>query len=625
MDAPHKEAPYKETRDWLSAPFRQARFWQPQIKVRETPEGVIYLEQQDPLPPYPDRITEVLLRQAEETPQRVFLAERDEAGDWRRLSYGEAVEQMRRLGQYLLDCNLSVERPLAILSGNSIDHALLGLAAVHVGIAYAAISPAYSLVSKDFARLKDVFASINPGMVFASDAESFGAAIDAVAGPDTRRLFAKHAPMGLQSFAHALASEPSDAVERAYSAVTPDTIAKFLFTSGSTGTPKAVINTHRMISSNQIMVRETFAYFKQEPPILLDWAPWHHTAGGNKLFYMTMFNGGTLYIDDGRPTPHDVLKTVRNLREVAPTWYFNVPKGFEALIPHLEEDEALRTNFFRDVKMLWYAGAGMAQHTWEALERLAVRATGNRILIGTGLGATETAPATLMCTWPQDRAGNVGLPCNGVTLKLVPMEGKYDARVKGANITPGYWHAPELTKAAFDEEGFYRFGDALKFAEPGKPEAGFVFDGRTAENFKLDTGTWVATGALRTAFVDHFGDIVRDVAITGADRPYLGALVFPDIPSLRALAGDEEGREEPAVVFGHPRVREKFRLLLQSLAKEATGSSTLVRRMLLVDPPPSMDTGELADKGSLNQRAVLRNRADLVEELYAGSARVIEI
>lgn len=506
--------------DWRSAPYREARFWKPRLRTRRMADGAIEVEQLLDLPAYPERITEALLRWADAAPERVLLAERDEDGEWRRITYRETVEQIRRLGQYLIDCGLSRDAPLAILSGNSIRHALLGLAAVHVGIPCAPISPAYSLVSTDFARLKGVFEAIHPGMVFAEDPAAFLPAIEAVAGPGVRRLFGRNAPSDAEDFSAALATPATDAVDRAHALVGPDTIAKFLFTSGSTGAPKAVINTHRMICSNQVMVREVYAFFKEEPPVLIDWAPWHHTAGGNKLFYMAIFNGGVLHIDDGRPTPEGIARTVRNLREVSPTWYFNVPKGFEMLVPFLESDAQLRDRFFRDLKLLWYAGASMAQHTWDALDRLAVRTTGERVTIGTGLGATETAPATLMCTWPVDRPGNVGVPCPGVTLKLVPMDGRYDARVKGPNVTPGYWNAPELTAAAFDAEGYYCFGDALQFAEAGNAAAGFLFDGRTAENFKLDTGTWVATGALRTAFVDHFGDLVRDVAITGADRPF---------------------------------------------------------------------------------------------------------
>jgi feruloyl-CoA synthase len=364
-----------------------------------------------------------------------------------------------------------------------------------------------------------------------------------------------------------------------------------------------------MISSNQVMTREAFAYFKTEPPVVLDWAPWNHTAGGNKVFFMVMWNGGTLYIDDGRPTKADIWKTVRNLSEISPTWYFNVPTGFDALIPHLKKDPELRRTFFKRLKMLWYAGASLAQHSWDALERLAVETTGTRIVIATGLGATETAPAALFCTWPQDSAGNVGLPIPGVTLKLVPFEGKYDARVTGPNITPGYWRQPELSAQCFDEEGFYKFGDALMPVDPDDFSKGFRFDGRTAENFKLDTGTWVATGALRMDFIDHFGDSIRDVAITGADRPYLGALVFPRDP---ARAED-------------PKLRAELREKLISLAARSTGSSNRIRRLLVVAEPPTIEAGELTDKGSINQRAVLRNRSELVDELYGGSPRVIDL
>jgi feruloyl-CoA synthase len=606
------------------AGYRDARFWHPDIAVRETASGVIYIRQKAPLPAYPDRLTEPLRDWAARTPDRTLYAARGPDGAWVRLSFAEALDRARALGQFLLDAGLSPARPLVILSGNDLEHAALALAAVHVGIPYAAISPAYSQVATDFDRLRGVLDQLNPGMVFAADAAAFAAAIEAAAPLSARRLFGRGAASPQEDFATAAATAPTAAVDRAHAAVTPDTVAKFLFTSGSTGTPKAVINTHRMICANQVMARETFAYFKDEPPVLLDWAPWHHTAGGNKLFFIPVFSGGTLYIDDGNPTPAGIGRTIRNLRDVAPNWYFNVPRGFEALIPHLEEDAALRENLFRNLKMLWYAGAGLAQHTWDALDRLAIRATGRKVVIGTGLGATETAPAALVCTWPQTRAGNIGLPCPGVELKLVPMDGKYDARVRGPSVTPGYWNAPDLTARAFDEEGFYCFGDALRFAEPGNPSAGFLFDGRTAENFKLDTGTWVNAGALRAGFIDRFGPAVRDVAIAGADRPSLSALVFPDHGELRRLAGlgEAAGVDE---LFAHPAVRAFFEAGLRSLAAAGTGSSTLIRRVILLDPPPSLASGEMTDKGSVNQRAVLRNRALAVEELYAGSPRVIGV
>lgn len=607
-----------------SPPYRAAEFWEPEIALRRSENGVVYVEQKLALPGFPNRITEPLLDWARKAADRTLYAARDQSGAWKRLTFGEAIRQARSLGQFLLDAGLSVERPLVILSGNDVEHAALALAAVHVGIPYAAISPAYSLVSKDYDRLKTVFATLNPGMVFAADRGRFGPAIDAVAGVSVARLYTRGAGGPQEDFAAALATEPTSAVDRAFAAITPDTVAKFLFTSGSTGTPKAVINTHRMVCSNQIMARETFAYFKDEPPILLDWAPWHHTAGGNKLFFMPLFNGGTLYVDDGNPTPAGIGKTVRNLSDVSPNWYFNVPKGFEALIPYLEEDPKLRESLFRDLKMLWYAGAGMAQHLWDTLTKLAEETVGERIVMGTGLGATETAPAALMCTWPQDEAGNVGLPCLGVSLKLVPQDGKLDARVKGPNITPGYWRAPDLTSKAFDEEGYYCFGDALRPVNQNDLTAGFVFDGRTAENFKLDTGTWVSTGALRTRFIDHFGELVRDVALAGADRPYLSAIVFPDVEGLRKIAGlprEASIRE----IYADEQVRAVLAEKLSSLAKTSTGSSNLVRRMILAEEPPDFASGEQTDKGSINQRKVLSRRQDLVAELYSDSPRLISI
>lgn len=582
-------------------------FLVPAPQVRRAADGVIYVTERHALPSYPVRVTEPFDRFAAEVPDRVFLADRKHGGGWRTITYGAMHAHMRRAAQFLLDRNLSTERPLVILSGNDIEHATLALAAMHAGIPYAPVSPVYSLSGGDHGRLKEVLATITPGLIYAADGALFGPAASAAA-PGVP-LIADTAVGGEASFADILATRPTDAVEAAASRITGDTIAKFLFTSGSTGTPKAVINTHRMLCSNQMMARESYAFMKEEPPVFLDWAPWNHTASGNKVFLMAVFNGGTFYIDDGRPTKADIGRSIRNLREVSPTWYFNVPTGYDALIPHLEADAALRETFFRDLRMLWYAGASLAQHSWDALTRLARETTGRDIVIATGLGATETAPAALFCTWPQDTAGNVGLPLPGVTLKLVPLDGKYDARLKGDNITPGYWRQPELSAAAFDEEGFYRLGDALSPMDPDDLSRGFRFGGRTAENFKLDTGTWVATGALRMAVIEHFGDLVRDVAITGADRPYLGGLVFPREPEK---AGD------PAYLAA---LRER----LASFAAAASGSSTRILRLLVVAEPPSMNEGELTDKGSLNQRAVLRNRAGLVEELYDGSARVVTL
>jgi len=362
---------------------------------------------------------------------------------------------------------------------------------------------------------------------------------------------------------------------------------------------------------------------RDEPPIVLDWAPWNHTAGGNKVFNMVLYNGGTLYIDDGRPTPDGIGKTVRNLRDVAPTWYFNVPKGYEELIPFLEADRRLRERFFSRLSMMMYAGAGLGQHIWSALERLAVQATGQRVLLVTGLGSTETAPFSMMCTIDQRIAGNIGLPARGLELKLVPMHGKLEARLRGPNITPGYWRDPERTKEAFDEEGFYRLGDAFRFADPGDPSKGFYFDGRIAENFKLNTGTWVNAGALRARLVDALGGLARDAVITGLDRDFVGAIVIPNLAACRELTKGMQDDVPVSEVLADPRVRSAFAARLADLGRSSTGSSTLISRILLFDGTLSIDRGEVTDKGTLNQRAVIANHPDTVEEIYAGSSRII--
>jgi feruloyl-CoA synthase len=348
---------------------------------------------------------------------------------------------------------------------------------------------------------------------------------------------------------------------------------------------------------------------------VVDWAPWSHTASGNKVFYLALYNGGSYYIDGGKPSPTGIAETIRNLRDVSPTWYFNVPAGYEMLVEAMERDPVLRASFFRDLKLMMYAGAGMARHTWERLLALSEQTLGALILLATGLGSTETAPFALFCTDEQSIPGNVGIPAQGVTLKLVPNGGKLEARLKGPHITPGYWRDPATTAAAFDDEGFYRLGDALRFAVPGKPSRGFFFDGRIAENFKLRTGTWVTVGALRARLVDALGGLVRDAAITGEDRDELGAILVPFLPAARALVPDEATLDDRAIL-AHPAVRARLRDLLACHAEAATGSATRISRAILLDEPPSLDAGEITDKGSINQRAMLRHRAPMIDALY---------
>lgn len=604
--------------------MRAIKLWSPRLEWQERPDGSILIWRSDALGPYPDKITERFAHWAETVPDRTWMAERDGQGGWSKLSYGEAMVRIRAIGQFFLDFGLSAERPLIILSDNSIGHALVALAAQHVGIPSAAISPAYATVSNDFDKLKDIVGQITPGLIFAEDAAPFHAAITAAFSPDIPVACLRNPPSDrpFRLLSDLYDVEAGPAVDAAHAAVGPDTVAKFLFTSGTTGSPKAVIQTQRMLCSNQEMVADCYAFLREDPPIVVDWAPWNHTASGNKVFNMVIYNGGTFYIDKGRPTPTAIRETIANLREVSPTWYFNVPAGYEMLVHAMREDEVLRDTFFRDLKMLMYAGAGMAQHTWDALEELSIKAGGEPVHIGTGLGSTETAPFSLYCTDPQDRPGNIGIPAQGITLKLVPVEDKFELRLKGPNVTPGYWRSPQLTAAAFDEEGFYMIGDAVKFAVDRDPRYGFFFDGRTAENFKLQTGTWVSVGKLRAQLVDQFGGLIRDAVITGADRDELGALVVPFLPALRALVGESNGMSD-AEILAHPEVHAALAEKLAEHARSASGSATRVMRIMLLKDPPRFERGEVTDKGSLNQRAMLSHRADLVAALYEGGKDVI--
>jgi feruloyl-CoA synthase len=534
-------------------------------------------------------MTERLEHWAAKAPERVFLAQREGSGGWRTLTYRQARERARRLAQFLLTKELSAERPLMVLSGNDIEHALLHLGAMYVGVPYAPVSPAYSLLSTDFGKLRHICKLMTPGLVFASNRSAFQKAIEAAVPRDTEVIF--ELPEA--------AEEP--AVEEAHRRVGPETIAKFLFTSGSTGIPKAVINTQRMWCSNQKISATMFPFFQEEPPVLVEWAPWHHTAAGNKCLGMALYNGGSYYIDEGKPMPGAIETTVRNLREIAPNWYFNVPKGFEALLPYLRSDAGLRKNFFSKLKVLWFAAAALPQHVFDEMNELAYQTCGETIAFLTGLGATETAPYAMSRMWHTEDATNMGLPPPGVEAKMVPIEGKLEMRVKGPGITPGYWRQPELTAKAFDEEGYYRLGDAFVFADPEDPAEGLLFRGRIAEDFKLATGTWVHVGPLRARFIEHFAPLVRDVVIAGEGRNEVAALIFP---AGEASAADIASR-------------------LRSFSAKSTGSSNRITRAMVLEQPPSLDAGEMTDKGSINQRAVLAKRAALVDELYTNSNRVL--
>jgi feruloyl-CoA synthase len=566
------------------------RYAPAEVTVEKRADGATILRSPQALKPYARAVGDWLLHWYDHAPERTFIAERKGEG-WRRVSYRDALSDARRIGQALLNLGLNADRPVAILSDNSVDHALLALGAMHVGVPVAPISPAYSLMSKDFAKLKYIFELLRPGLVYAAEPEKFAPALAAVGAAST-------------PVAKLLEVNPGSTLEVAFSRLTPDTVAKILFTSGSTGTPKGVVNTHRMLCSNQQMLAQVWPFLEDKAQTIVDWLPWNHTFGGNFCFNLMLRNGGTLYIDNGKPAPGLAELTAKNLREISPTMYFNVPRGFDLLMPMLESDAELRRNFFRDLDMVFYAGAALPQNLWERLEKLALAEKGGALSMVSSWGSTETAPSAAAVHYPIERAGVIGLPNPGCELKLVPAAGKLEVRVKGPHVTPGYFRRDDLTQAAFDAEGYYCIGDAMKFADPAAPEKGLVFDGRVAEDFKLTTGTWVHVGAIRVKLIAAGNPLIQDAVITGHDRDEIGALVF-----LTPAAKDAD-------------VRAILSKALKTLSKEG-GSSTHPRRLLVMTEPPQIDGNEITDKGYINQRAVLERRAELVEKLYSGAPEVV--
>ena len=589
------------------------------------PDGSTLVNSAEPLQPYPARLTDRLLHWAAVNPDHTLAAKRVNGGDWRRISYAQALSSARAIAQGLIDRGLSAERPVVILSDNDLEHLLLGLGAMLAGVPFAPVSAAYSLVSQDYGKLRHILGVLTPGLVFASSGSAFGKAISATVAPDVPVVLASGAIEGRETlrFDDLLATVPTAAVDAAHDRVGPDTIAKFLFTSGSTKLPKGVINTQRMLCSNQQMILQCFPSLGQTPPVLLDWLPWNHTFGSNHNVGLTIYNGGTLYIDDGKPTPALIGETLRNLREIAPTVYFNVPKGFEEVANALEVDAQMRDTFFSRVNMFFFAGAGLSQPVWDKLDRVAEQACGERIRMLTGLGMTETAPFAICANAEEVKSGHIGLPAPGMELKLVPQGDKVEVRYRGPNVTPGYWRAPEQTAESFDDEGFYCSGDAVKPIDPANPGRGFAFDGRTAEDFKLSTGTFVSVGPLRAKIIAAGDPCVQDVVIAGINRDEVGALIFPRPDACRAFAG-LPATAKVAEVMNAPAVRGFFQHLVDGLYATGTGSATRVARATVLAEPPSIDRGEITDKGSINQRAVLQHRDAIVQGLYdAPDARVI--
>jgi feruloyl-CoA synthase len=600
-------------------------FGPPHVAVERLADGAMIVTSPEPLQAYPRSMTDWLDHWARAAPDRVFLAERVK-GAWRKVSYTQARDIARRIAQAILDRDLSPERPIAILSGNSVDHALIGLGAMIAGVPFAPVSQPYSLVAKDYGKLKTILDVLTPGLVYVNDGARFTLALAAGVPKTVEVVAGVNPPTEWPSTTfEAFIAKPAGAqVDVAHASVGPDTVAKLLFTSGSTGSPKGVINTQKMMTSNQAMLKGVNPSYAMVAPVLVDWLPWSHTFGGNNNFNLVLSAGGSYYIDEGRPLPGAIEATVRNLKDVSPTIYYNVPKGFEMLLPYVEQDAQLRKSLFAHLQAFVYAGAALSPHVREAFERFGLETVGHVVPILTSLGSTETGPSALSVTEKACARGVVGIPNHGVELKLIPNGDKLEARLKSPSITPGYWRRPDLTKDAFDEEGYYKLGDALKFFDERDPELGFVFDGRVAEDFKLATGTWVSVGPLRIKFIAHCAPYITDLVVAGHDRDDAAALVVPNVPECRALAGLSDEASDAEVLL-HSKVRETFSALLAAFNKKAGGSSGRLARVILMNDPPSLDTGELTDKGSINQRAVLALRTDMVEELYAErpSARTI--
>ncbi len=601
-------------------PVRQVRVASLRAVFEPLRDGLMRVRCTDTLGDYPTRVTDSLDFWAAHSPEKIFLAQRGGAnGSWQTVTYSEARRRVRRLAAGLLREGLSPDVPLMILSGNSIEHALLTLAAMYVGIPYAPVAPSYSLGVRTYSALEHVWENFGPGMVFVQDGIAFTPALSAVARDRGARIVHHaSAPKGFASLPLADLEDPtrSAAVDDANKRTSPDSTAKILYTSGSTGLPKGVITTHRMLTSNQQMLRQVMPCLAEAPPVICDWLPWNHTFGGSHNFGIVLYNGGSLYIDSGRPVGDLFGETVRNLREVAPTAYFNVPKGYEALVEHLRGDAILRHNFFSRLKLVFFAAAGLNRRTWDDLQQIAWETCGEEILVVTGLGATETAPFALSTGMDGSAPGWIGLPVPGVELKLATVGDRTEVRLRGPSITPGYWRRPDLNELAFDEDGYYRMGDAVAFVEPSDQQKGFVFDGRLNEDFKLSTGTWVRTGTLRARLHAHFDGLLDDVVLAAPDRDYVTALLFPSIERCRKLCQDMNGATTAAQLLSRPEVRSAFQSRLRSFALENEASSTHVRRAILLDSPPSMETREITDKGTLNQSAILKNRASIVERLY---------
>ncbi len=595
----------------------------PHVIRRNGSDGVIYLESGYALPDHARCVGDWIVHWAETRPDTVFLAERNAEGEWDKLTYADLLLRILDLAGWLLENDASQSRPVAILSENAIDHAVVGLAAIFTGIPVATVSPAYSLISSDHAKLKSMIELLDPSLIYVSDIAQFGPALQSISQVHRGRILTSKgddtAPIEHTVLTDASRPESSSAVAAAAAQVTPDTVARLLFTSGSTGAPKAARNTHRMLTSNQEALRVLWPFLETEPPIIADWLPWSHTFGGNFTTNMVLRNGGSIYIDDGKPAPGAINATIRNFKEIRPNLSFNVPRGYDFLFQALQDDAELRRVFF-DMKVIFSAAAALQGNVWDGLIDMSRKETGHVVPIMAAWGSTETAPLATLCHFLADSTGNIGVPVPGVSLKLIPNAGKMEIRVKGPNVTPGYYKDDELTQDAFDDEGYYKMGDAVRLADEDDPGKGLFFDGRVSEDFKLSSGTWVSAGALRVAGVDALAPLAQDIVVAGHNRSAVGFLIFPNEAACRARAG-LPGDAPLADVLAHPSVTKHVAEGLNKLKSTGGGSSRHAARARFLLTPPDLNSGEITDKAYLNQRQCLANRTRDVETLYGEDAK----
>ncbi|MDI9880524.1 feruloyl-CoA synthase [Flectobacillus longus] len=596
--------------------FKNVAFGPTQTIKTHNSDGSILFRLNSELKPFPETITDRLGEWSIQQPEKTFIAQRNKEGIWQELSYADTYQQMCSIAQNLLDMGFEENDTIVILSENSLEHALLALASVHIGIAYSPISPAYSLVSEDFSKLRHCLEKMTPKLVFVQSEQAYTRAIQFIKNTFPEVTILVSQGDNFTNIASWRQSVFCDDVAQAHKKVKGDTVAKILFTSGSTGLPKGVINTQQMWCANLQQITQSFPFMQDQAPVFIDWLPWNHTFGGNHNFGLALHNGGTLYIDDGKPSSKGIEETVKNLREISPTAYFNVPKGFEMLIPYLEKEEQLRNTFFKNLQIIFYAGASLAQPIWNKLEELAIQTIGVKVPIVTGLGCTESGPSALFANWGGAFSGLLGVPVAGLEVKLVSLGDKWEARYRAANVTKGYWRNPEATLQAFDEEGFYKTGDAVKFLDENNPDKGLVFDGRIAEDFKLSTGTWVNVGVMKTKIISSGSPIIQDVVIAGLDQDYIGLILFLNIEACCTLTGHTT-QVCVSELYEHSSVKTFINTWMNDFNAHATGSSTSIGKVIIAHEPPSIDKGEITDKGSLNQRAVLSNRKALVNQLFS--------